>query len=152
MYIENGKSPVMLICSRYNMEVEEANSIVSNWLAKNSQRSSCDLYNLIIEGSVVIKKQDLFEIPHLSLQEATALVVQLQENYNLEVKDRWYHLKCYRNCFIGSEFVDCLVENANVLEGEAIVWGKDLVRHKLIAHVCNDHDFKNDFLFYRFLE
>ncbi len=34
---------------------------------------------------------------------------------------------------------------------EAIAIGQNLLEHKLIQHVCNDHEFKNEFLFYRFL-
>lgn len=53
-------------------------------------------------------------------------------------------------CFISSELVSCLIENINILEAEAIAVGQSLLEHNLIRHVCDDHEFKNEFLFYRF--
>ena len=150
MYIQNGKSPVMLIRSRYNLDVERANVLVHNWLTNNLQKSSLDLFNSIKIGKVILKEQELFEIPDLSLEQSTVLASKIQRLYNLEIKDRWYHLKCYKKCFIGSELVDCLVKNQSILQEEAIVIGQNLLQHNLISHVCNDHEFKNEFLFYRF--
>ena len=33
---------------------------------------------------------------------------------------------------------------------EALALGTLLVQANLLCHVCDDHEFKNDFLFYRF--
>lgn len=150
MYIQDGKSPVILISSRYDLDIVQINMLVRKWLANNREQSSLDLYNLITAGEVIIKEGALFQIPTLSLEEAQTLVWEIHNKYDLESKDRWYHLKCYRHCFIGSELVDCLVKNKNIFKEEAIALGQDLFQYSLIRHVCDEHDFKDQFLFYRF--
>ena len=150
MYIQDGKSPVMLVRSLYNVETEQANIIVSNWLEKNFQQSSSDLYNLIKTGKIILKGQDLCKIPNLSFEESVILACKIQRDYGLKIKNRWYRLKYYRQCFIGTELVDCLVKHKGFMEEEAIALGQILLKQGLISHVCNDHDFKNEFLFYRF--
>ncbi|MEL6495853.1 MAG: hypothetical protein AAFQ41_12155 [Cyanobacteria bacterium J06623_7] len=90
------------------------------------------------------------ELPTLSLGEATALAQELQKNGKLTIKNRRHRLNSYKQCFIGSELVDCLVTNHNASVAEAIAMGQSLSSHNLIAHVHHEHDFKNEFLFYQF--
>lgn len=150
MYIQDGKSPVMLLCSTYNIKTEQANRIVSNWLEKNLQKSSSDLYDLIKARKIILKEQNLWNLPDLSWEDSTILASEIQSDEDLEIKNRWYGLKCYRQCFIGSELVDFLVRKKDFVEDEAIAVGQSLLEHGLISHVCNDHEFKNEFLFYHF--
>lgn len=54
-------------------------------------------------------------------------------------------------CFIGSELVDWLVKTgiaSNRVVATRI--GQRLIDHHLIHHVCDDHGFKDEDLFYRF--
>lgn len=67
------------------------------------------------------------------------------------IKDRRYHLRTYQKSFVGSEFVHWLIqtgEAANV--EEAVRLGQALLESGIIHHVCDDHQFKNELLFYRF--
>ncbi|XP_022088228.1 DEP domain-containing mTOR-interacting protein-like isoform X2 [Acanthaster planci] len=67
------------------------------------------------------------------------------------VKDRRYHLRMYPKCFVGSEAVDRLIKHAGVKDrSTAALMLNVLQRHNVIHHVCDDHQFKDTYLFYRF--
>ncbi|XP_038057512.1 DEP domain-containing mTOR-interacting protein-like [Patiria miniata] len=67
------------------------------------------------------------------------------------VKDRRYHLRMYPKCFVGSEAVDWLIKHGSVKDRpEAAAMLSILQRHNVIHHVCDDHHFKDTYLFYRF--
>eukprot|EP01104_Vermistella_antarctica_P011653 TRINITY_DN3278_c0_g1_i1.p1 TRINITY_DN3278_c0_g1~~TRINITY_DN3278_c0_g1_i1.p1 ORF type:complete len:492 (+),score=79.16 TRINITY_DN3278_c0_g1_i1:187-1662(+) len=72
------------------------------------------------------------------------------ENTGFIVKDRKYHLKKYRNCFVGSEAVDWIVNRVDVKRKEAVEIGIHLQRAGVFVHVCDDHVFKDESLFFCF--
>ena len=70
----------------------------------------------------------------------------------VDVKDRRYRLRTYKNCFVGSEAVDMLVSTriANS-RSEAVEFGRTLARElNLFSHVTEDHAFCDKNLFFRF--
>lgn len=71
----------------------------------------------------------------------------------LDIKDRTYHLKTYKSCFLGSDCVALLIAlgHARTIE-QAEALGDSLITMGVIQHVTNDHNLKNDYLFYRFLD
>ena len=73
---------------------------------------------------------------------------------NVEVKDRKYHLKTYKQCFIASEAVSMLIDKKYVTcESEAIVECQRMVKAELIQHVVDaKKPFANDKLFFKFVE
>ncbi|XP_076440168.1 DEP domain-containing mTOR-interacting protein-like [Babylonia areolata] len=67
------------------------------------------------------------------------------------IKDRRYHLRKYRKCFIGRDAIDWLVKMCHVQSrGEAILAMRCLQEHDMLHHVVDDHVFKDQHLFYRF--
>lgn len=67
------------------------------------------------------------------------------------IQDRKYHLKTYKECFVGKEFVDWLIAKGEARNRvDAVDLGKHLVEAGVIGHVVSDHNFKDEFLFYRF--
>ena len=89
------------------------------------------------------------------------------------IKDRTYNLKKYKQCFVGKECISVIIalklvsvkEDANrrdsvnessqlIIQNEtnAIRFGQQLIANKIIKHVTNEHGFKNDNLFYEFVE
>jgi hypothetical protein len=71
----------------------------------------------------------------------------------VEVKNRLYRMRMYKNVFVGSEAVDAIVYNG--LAGsrrEAVQLGRSLARELgLFRHVTpGDHAFCDDFLFFRY--
>lgn len=73
---------------------------------------------------------------------------------NVEVKDRSFRLTTYKQCFVGSEAVDYLVNSGQApTRQDAVELGKALQATKyLFEHVTRDHQFSDDFLFFRFID
>lgn len=72
----------------------------------------------------------------------------------VELKDRKYRLSTYKNCFVGKEAVDFLVENGYCTSREeAVHMGNSIMEEtKAFEHVCRDHLFADDNLYYHFVE
>ena len=146
----NSPSFSTLMFLRHRISPSDSLKMMGNWLRQHPEESQETLAHLFNSGEVIFKNNEIIDIPHLSLEEAQFLANKIQQEKKLEIKDRWYHLKCYSQSFIGSELVEYLCQTQNIDELEAISIGQDLLKHNLISHVCNEHDFKNDFFFYRF--
>ena len=57
----------------------------------------------------------------------------------VEIKDRSYHLKTYKQCFIGKEAVDFLVNEGHALtRDDAVALGRALQQSYLFEHVTRD--------------
>ena len=72
----------------------------------------------------------------------------------VDLKDRKYHLATYKQCFVGSEAVDFLVSSGIAESREdAVMLGNALsTEYHLFEHVTRDHEFKDEKLFYKFVE
>ncbi|XP_033736715.1 DEP domain-containing mTOR-interacting protein-like isoform X2 [Pecten maximus] len=67
------------------------------------------------------------------------------------IRDRRYHLRNYRQCFAGNEAVDWLVRCKHCsTRGASVAGMRILQNYGIFHHVCDDHKFKDDQLFYRF--
>ncbi|XP_064625824.1 DEP domain-containing mTOR-interacting protein-like [Lineus longissimus] len=67
------------------------------------------------------------------------------------IRDRRYHLRHFTSCFVGSECIDWLVQQGEAQSREvALAAMQLLVDHNIVHHVCDDHPFKDEYLFYRF--
>lgn len=68
-------------------------------------------------------------------------------------KDRRYHFRLYKQCFVGCEVVDQMLEHglAETRE-EAVQLGRRFLMDRMLKHVCSDHNFKDRYLFYHFAE
>merc|ERR1712154_331782 len=71
----------------------------------------------------------------------------------LDIKDRKWHFKVYRQCFVGSEAVETMIQfKFASTKVEAIDFGNRLLKFGIIEHVEKDHSFKDEFYFYRFVK
>ena len=72
---------------------------------------------------------------------------------HIEVQDRTYRLKTYDNCFVGEEAAQWMIDAgfADTTQ-QAEVLGNLMLEAGVFHHVLRDHDFKCDYLFYRFAE
>jgi hypothetical protein len=70
---------------------------------------------------------------------------------NIKLKNRKYHLKTYKNCFTGQEATDLIMKLFSLKDkNQAIAIGKNFTQLGYIAHVTQDHGFKNTSgLFYK---
>eukprot|EP00899_Mesostigma_viride_P020543 jgi/Mesvir1/28490/Mv15903-RA.1 len=68
----------------------------------------------------------------------------------LDIRDRQYHLRSYRSCFLGTQLVDVLMRHFPLATREAAVAaGQQLQRMGLFDHVVRDHELKDEPLYYR---
>jgi len=72
----------------------------------------------------------------------------------VSIQDRKYHLKTYKQTFVGKEAVDFLVQmEASSDRADAVALGQTLMNElHLFEHVTRDHPFADDNLYYRFVE
>ena len=69
----------------------------------------------------------------------------------VEVRDRKYRLKKYKQCFVGSHAVSFLVDNGyTASRNQAVALGERMRQKGLFAHVVDDHPFSDQKLFFRF--
>jgi serine/threonine protein kinase len=76
-------------------------------------------------------------------------IYHLMRESNL-VKDRRWRLKTYPKTFVGSEMVAWMSENLQNSKEEALDIGEKMLQADVFHHVCRDHCFKDEYLFYRF--
>ncbi len=68
----------------------------------------------------------------------------------VEVKTRRHKLKLFQRCFIGNEAVDWIVEQTKVSRPKAVKIGQTMLEKGFFHHVLDEHQFKDENLFYRF--
>ncbi|WP_024750243.1 DEP domain-containing protein [Crocosphaera subtropica] len=78
------------------------------------------------------------------------LIDKIRSENGVKIKNRRHRLTLYPKCFIGSDLVDWLTKNLSISSEEAVKIGQELIDKKIIHHVSNEHQFENDYLFYRF--
>nr|XP_054772753.1 DEP domain-containing mTOR-interacting protein-like [Lytechinus pictus] len=67
------------------------------------------------------------------------------------IQDRRYRLRHYQKCFIGKDVIDWIVLHKGIKErGKVVELMNVLQKYNVIHHVCDDHLFKDEMLFYRF--
>jgi pyruvate/2-oxoglutarate dehydrogenase complex dihydrolipoamide dehydrogenase (E3) component len=71
----------------------------------------------------------------------------------VNIADRTYRFKTYKQCFIGTEAVDYLISSGvATTRADAVRIGQLLMNdYYLFEHVTRDHPFRDEKLFYRFL-
>eukprot|EP01094_Clydonella_sp_ATCC50884_P000341 TRINITY_DN10267_c0_g1_i1.p1 TRINITY_DN10267_c0_g1~~TRINITY_DN10267_c0_g1_i1.p1 ORF type:complete len:520 (+),score=191.95 TRINITY_DN10267_c0_g1_i1:33-1592(+) len=79
------------------------------------------------------------------------LVKKMRGPEGIAIQDRMYHLKTYPQVFVGSQLVDWLVKERQCTRKEAVDLGNEMLEKHFFHHVCDDHVFKDKYLFYRFL-
>ena len=80
--------------------------------------------------------------------------VSCQDPHAGLVANRHHRLQNYERCFVGSEAVDYIMLHPKLFHIDSrqdAVWlGQAMIAHGLIEHVCGDHDFKDEYLFFRY--
>jgi hypothetical protein len=75
---------------------------------------------------------------------------QMRGKGGVEICNRTFRFQVYSECFVGSEAVDWFVTNYDYDRKEAVKVGQMLKERGIIHHVTDDHNFKDEYLFYRF--
>ncbi len=80
------------------------------------------------------------------------LTLQMRGDNGLKIKTRRYKLKLYHHCFLGNEAVDWIVAQLKISRQAAIKLGQKMSDKKIFHHVLDEHQFKDEAIFYRFYE
>ena len=78
------------------------------------------------------------------------LVAAMRGKNGVSIANRRYGLKTYERVFLGSEAVSWLIQYEKATLAEAILIGKLMIEQNIIHHILDEHNFKNEPLFYRF--
>uniref|UniRef100_A0A8C8A3G0 Rap guanine nucleotide exchange factor 4a n=1 Tax=Oryzias sinensis TaxID=183150 RepID=A0A8C8A3G0_9TELE len=70
------------------------------------------------------------------------------------IRDRKFHLKTYRQCCVGTELVDWLMQQSSCVHSrlQAVGMWQVLLEEGVLNHVEQEMDFQDKYLFYRFLD
>uniref|UniRef100_A0A669QMJ8 Rap guanine nucleotide exchange factor 4 n=1 Tax=Phasianus colchicus TaxID=9054 RepID=A0A669QMJ8_PHACC len=70
------------------------------------------------------------------------------------IRDRKYHLKTYRQCCVGTELVDWMMQQSTCVHSrsQAVGMWQVLLEEGVLNHVDQEHHFQDKYLFYRFLD
>ncbi|XP_031414389.1 rap guanine nucleotide exchange factor 4 [Clupea harengus] len=70
------------------------------------------------------------------------------------IRDRKYHLKTYRQCCVGTELVDWMLQQSVCVHSRAHAVGmwQSLLEEGVLNHVDQELSFQDKYLFYRFLD
>ncbi|XP_064018783.1 rap guanine nucleotide exchange factor 4 isoform X2 [Pogoniulus pusillus] len=70
------------------------------------------------------------------------------------IRDRKYHLKTYRQCCVGTELVDWMIQQSPCVHSrtQAVGMWQVLLEEGVLNHVDQEHYFQDKYLFYRFLD
>jgi small-conductance mechanosensitive channel len=79
-----------------------------------------------------------------------AIVEKMRGSDGVDIRDRRFSFRVYRQCFLGSDAVNWLMKQEQATREEAILMGQLMVEQDLIHHVLDEHGFEDSPLFYRF--
>ncbi|XP_078408215.1 rap guanine nucleotide exchange factor 4 isoform X2 [Cetorhinus maximus] len=70
------------------------------------------------------------------------------------IRDRKYHLKTYKQCCVGTELVDWMIQQTPCVHSrtQAVGMWQVLLEEGVMNHVDHEHNFQDKYLFYRFLD
>lgn len=80
------------------------------------------------------------------------LASEMRSEKGVEIKTRRHKLKLYQRCFLGNEAVDWIVKRAKLSRPDAVKLGQKMIEKGVFHHVLDEHQFKDENLFYRFHE
>ncbi|KAF7816930.1 electron carrier/protein disulfide oxidoreductase [Senna tora] len=80
-----------------------------------------------------------------------ALIVSKMKEF-IVVKDRFYKMRRFTNCFLGSEAVDFLSEDQYLERPEAVEFARNLASNFFFQHVLDENLFEDGNQLYRFLD
>ncbi|XP_057219643.1 rap guanine nucleotide exchange factor 4 isoform X3 [Malurus melanocephalus] len=121
--------------SSNNDRMPDKDSMSSNALCQVSKNCSKVPSEKILRAGKVLRNTILSRAPHM-------------------IRDRKYHLKTYRQCCVGTELVDWMMQQSPCvhLRTQAVGMWQVLLEEGVLNHVDQEHHFQDKYLFYRFLD
>ncbi|NES78903.1 MULTISPECIES: mechanosensitive ion channel domain-containing protein [unclassified Okeania] len=81
-----------------------------------------------------------------------AIATAMRGANGVSIKDRKFQFKKFQNVFFGSDAVEWLMIHERATREEAILMGQLMLEQGIIHHVLDEHNFKDEPLFYRFYD
>ncbi len=144
---KNQHQVLTILMMRFGLSPYKALPLTSHWLQTHPTASWETLNTLLLRREVIFVKGILHDVTPTQIK---ILTLQMRRDSGIKIKNRWYSCRFYPQCFIGSEAVDWFVKTQKVTRLEAIQIGEMLIARQIIHHVHDDHNFKDEYLFYRF--
>lgn len=74
-----------------------------------------------------------------NISDADLIRMLKDPNIGIDIRDRRWHLKTYKKCFVGSAFVEWLLKHHKNIKSkeQAIKYGQELMDRYIIHHVCH---------------
>ena len=88
------------------------------------------------------------DLSRISLKQ---LALDMRSSSGVEIKTRRHKIKLYQRCFLGNEAVDWIAKKVKVSRLDAMKLGQKMLDKGIFKHVSDEHQFKDEGLFYRFL-
>ncbi|KAL8523545.1 hypothetical protein ACS0TY_013494 [Phlomoides rotata] len=85
-----------------------------------------------------------------AIDELALIVRKMKES--ISIKDRFYKMRRFSDCFLGSEAGDFLSEDQYLEREEAVEFGRKLANKLFFRHVANENIFEDGNHLYRFLD
>ena len=109
---------------------------------------------ILVEDSAAITywyyNKTVEKVSSLLTLDLSALVAAMRNVGGIQIKERQFHLKTYRQCFVGSEAVDWLVSYLKISRQDAVKVGQRLIDENWVHHVLDEQTFQDYHFFYRF--
>lgn len=91
------------------------------------------------------------DLSNSGVLDETALIVRKMKE-SIVPRDRFYKLRWFTSCFLGSEVVDFISEDQYLEREEAVEFGRKLACQLFFHHVTGENVFEDGSHLYRFLE
>ncbi|XP_071603443.1 rap guanine nucleotide exchange factor 4 isoform X3 [Heliangelus exortis] len=118
-----------------NDRMPDKDSMSSNALCQVSKNCNKVPSEKILRAGKILRNTILSRAPHM-------------------IRDRKYHLKTYRQCCVGTELVDWMMQQSPCVHSrtQAVGMWQVLLEEGVLNHVDQEHHFQDKYLFYRFLD
>uniref|UniRef100_A0A8C3Q0B6 Rap guanine nucleotide exchange factor 4 n=1 Tax=Chrysolophus pictus TaxID=9089 RepID=A0A8C3Q0B6_CHRPC len=117
---------------------------------------SSDLFAVYAEqGFNVLSVYDEIQVPSEKILRAGKILRNtILSRAPHMIRDRKYHLKTYRQCCVGTELVDWMMQQSTCVHSrsQAVGMWQVLLEEGVLNHVDQEHHFQDKYLFYRFLD
>lgn len=131
-------------------QIQNLLSVAVSFGSINSSVPAVTLEQSMISNNASSTTTTVMPSPTTPVNEQQLSMMMCIFKSKIVIKDRWYRMKQYEKCFIGSEAVDLLLQEFSLASRDAAVQlGRLFMERGLFHHVLFAHCFKDRFLFYR---
>uniref|UniRef100_A0A8I6B2Y4 Rap guanine nucleotide exchange factor 4 n=1 Tax=Rattus norvegicus TaxID=10116 RepID=A0A8I6B2Y4_RAT len=146
------------IVTRENSELLriEQEDFKALWEVNNGLRIHCVYLPSVISPSLLSSSHLInTQVPSEKILRAGKILrIAILSRAPHMIRDRKYHLKTYRQCCVGTELVDWMIQQTSCVHSrtQAVGMWQVLLEDGVLNHVDQERHFQDKYLFYRFLD